>query len=103
MENELAKHVDLIEDPAIKEYIQKKKAQKIVAKEARQSKNSGIRSKLLDLDDDMQIEESEEDVKKEKKLKQKQIQKVGVQTQKKIAKISKQHNAIIRKVVKKEK
>ena len=84
MENELAKHVDLIEDPAIKAYIQKKKAQRIQLKEERQAKNSGIRSKLMGLDDDMEIEESETE-KEDQKLKQKQIQKVG-QTKKKISK-----------------
>ena len=35
MENELMKHIDLIEDPKIKEYIIKKKADKVKAKEER--------------------------------------------------------------------
>ena len=37
MENELMTHVDMIQDPKIKEYIKAKKQAKLEAKEARQT------------------------------------------------------------------
>ena len=35
MEIELAKHADLVDDPKIKEYVMKKKAERVAAKEER--------------------------------------------------------------------
>ena len=46
--NELSKHINLIDDPTMKEYILKKKTQKIQAKEDRITRNNkpGIRTKM---------------------------------------------------------
>ena len=75
IENELMKHVDLIEDPQIKEYILKKKTQKVQAKEERIARHNkpGIRGKMAVVQDDISMEESEEE---EKPVKAKAIAKV---------------------------
>ena len=75
IENELMKHVDLIEDPKIKEYILKKKTQKVQAKEERIARHNkpGIRGKMAVVQDDISMEESEEE---EKPVKAKAIAKV---------------------------
>ena len=76
IENELMKHVDLIEDPKIKQYIIKKKAEKAKAKEDRITKNNkpGIRGKMAVVQDDISMEESEES---EEPVKVKEVAKVS--------------------------
>ena len=46
LEAELMKHIDLIEDPAIKEYIAKKQTEKAQIRKARTEKRSGIHNKM---------------------------------------------------------
>ena len=70
MEIELMKHVDLIEDPKIKEFIMAKKKIRVHAKEQsaiKNSKKTGIRAKMA-VDHEMEIEESEEEVVQQKVL-----------------------------------
>ena len=77
IENELIKHIDLISDPAIKEYIKNKKEQKLTAKAARQS--GGVAKKkamMMDSDEDMDLEEDSEE--EEVQAKQKALAKVKV-------------------------
>ena len=65
MEIELMKHVDLIEDPKIKEFIMAKKKIRQHAKEQNAIKNSkktGIRAKMA-IDHEMEIEDSDENEK----------------------------------------
>ena len=84
MEIELMKHVDLIEDPKIKEFIMAKRVIRVHAKEQNAIKNSkktGIRAKLA-IDHEMEVEDSEE----EKPVAQKALAKVS---KKKIAKKTK--------------
>ena len=60
LEIELMKHADLIDDPNIKAYILKKKEQRRVRKEERLNKNkpkSGIHSKVMDSDSEMESEQ----------------------------------------------
>ena len=67
MEIELMKHVDLIDDPKIKELIMAKKKIRQHAKEQNAIKNSkktGIRAKMA-IDHEMEIEDSEEESEKE--------------------------------------
>ena len=67
MEIELMKHVDLIDDPKIKEFIMAKKKIRQHAKEQNAIKNSkktGIRAKMA-IDHEMEIEDSEEESEKE--------------------------------------
>ena len=65
--NELSKHINLIDDPKVKAFIIKKKAEKIKAKEdriTRHNKPLGVRSKMANTKEDIEMEEeSEEDVK----------------------------------------
>ena len=68
IENELMKHIDLIEDPEIKKYIQKKKVQKKEAKEQRMAKHSGVRAKMANVGDVAMESESEEEEKPVKAL-----------------------------------
>ena len=82
IENELMKHIDLIEDPKVKAYITKKKAAKVAAKEERIAKNNkpGIRGKMAVVED-IEMEDSEE----EAPVKEKVVAKV--RTSKRIAKM----------------
>ena len=71
IENELMKHIGLIEDPTIKAYIEKKKEAKRAAKEERITRNNkpGIRGKMAIVQDDIEMEsESEEEEKPVKAL-----------------------------------
>ena len=65
LENELMKHIDLIEDPAMKEYIAKKQTQKAEIRKARSEKRSGVHNKMaMAMESDLEMEdESEEEVK----------------------------------------
>lgn len=66
LEIELMKHVDLIDDPAIKSYILKKKEQRKARQEERLNKNrpkSGIHAKAIQSDSEMEDESEEEKVK----------------------------------------
>ena len=80
LENELMKHLDLIEDPAIKEYIIKKKTEKAEIRKARTEKRSGVHNKMaMAMDSDLEMEsdsEEEEPVK--------QVAKVSTRSQAKI-------------------
>ena len=66
LENELIKHVDLIDDPKVKAFVLKKKEIKQKAKEEKQNKNSsrgiaGKKSMMVDSEDEaMEIESEEE-------------------------------------------
>ena len=62
IENELMKHLELIEDPKVKAYIIKKKTQKITAKEERYARHNkpGIRGKMAVVKDDVEMESEEE-------------------------------------------
>ena len=88
LEIELAKHADLIDDPKIKEYVLKKKAERIAAKEEKiartQGKKSGIHAKRAlaseseesERDEDMEQESVEEEqVKAVAKVRRKRITK----------------------------
>ena len=78
-ENELMKHVDLISDPAIKDYIRKKKEQKLKSKAERQS--GGIAKKkamALDSSDDEDMDVESESEEEEVQVKQKALAKVKV-------------------------
>ena len=79
LENELMKHVDLIEDPAIKEYITQKKTKRTKEREERANKRSGIHNKMAKaLESDIEMEsdsEEEEPVKEVVKIKKKAIKK----------------------------
>ena len=62
--NELMKHLNLIDDPKIKEYLIKKKAQKAQIKEdriTRHNKPLGVRAKMESNKDDIEMEDSEEE------------------------------------------
>ena len=62
LENELIKHLDLIEDPAIKQYIIKKKTQKAEIRKARTEKRSGVHNKMaMAMDSDLEMEEDSEE------------------------------------------
>ena len=63
IENELMKHTGLIEDPKMKEYILKKKEQKRKTKQDRIDRNNkpGIRGKMENTKDDIQMEEDSEE------------------------------------------
>ena len=64
IENELMKHLGLIEDPKIKEYIIKKSLQKKQIKEdriTRHNKPLGVRANMA-IKEDIEMEESEEEV-----------------------------------------
>ena len=86
LENELMKHVDLIEDPNVKQYILKKKELKQKAKEEKEIRSGirkGIHAKMskmeVDSDEDMlQADSSEEEEvqEKPKQIKQKALAKV---------------------------
>ena len=83
--NELMKHADLIEDPKVKEYVIKKKEQKVKAKEdkiTRHNKPLGVRAKMAVVQDDVQMEESSEEEKPVKVV-------AKVRASKRIAKLSK--------------
>ena len=60
--NELSKHLNLIDDPKIKAYVMKKKEQKVKAKEERIARNNlprGIRGKMANTKEDIEMEEEE--------------------------------------------
>ena len=64
LQNELMKHVDLISDPKMKEYILKKKSQKMAAKESRQSKR---KADIIMDSDGSEIQEEELEKKQKEK------------------------------------
>ena len=85
LEIELAKHVDLIDDPAVKAYILKKKEQRKAEREARLNKNSGIHGKKIlasESEDEEMSEDSEKDEKIVEKAKVKALAKIPKTTKK---------------------
>ena len=84
LEIELAKHVDLIDDPAVKAYILKKKEQRKAEREARLNKNSGIHGKKI-LASESEDEEMSEDSEKAEKI----VEKAKVKALAKIPKTTK--------------
>ena len=80
MEIELMKHVDLIEDPVVKEFILEKKKIRVHAKEQsaiKNSKKTGIRAKMS-IDHEMEVEDDGEE-----KVEQKALAKVTKKIKKK--------------------
>ena len=88
LEIELMKHVDLIDDPNVKAYIQKKKEQRKAEQDARLNKNSGIHGKKIlasESEDEEMSEESEEPERVAQKAKATALAKIS-KTAKKISK-----------------
>ena len=61
IENELIKHSDLISDAKVKQFIERKKDEKLVIQRAKERKAMGSKANIMTISEDVDMVSSEED------------------------------------------